>query len=238
MQRILITGANRGLGFEFTSLYLERGERVFACCRHLEKAKELRQLVSEYDKRLTIVSLDVADAESIRASHDQVKSEVDGLDLLINNAGIYSVHGSEEPSERLGNLNFEDALKLFRVNAVAPLILAQQYLDLLRASTNAKIVNISTGYASPSANTSGFPYYYSASKAAMNMFMRSFAADARRMSITTVLLDPGWVRTEMGGPNASITPSESVDGMIRVIDSLTPKHNGMFLDWQGKELSW
>ena len=238
MQRVLITGANRGLGLEFSRRFLGRSERVFACCRQPAKANQLRELQSEYPQRLIIVSLDVADPESVRASYHVVKSEVDGLDLLINNAGIYSVQGSEEPSERLGNLNFEDALKLFRINAVAPLIIAQQYLDLLKAGDSAKIVNVSTGYASLTENKSGFPYYYSASKAAMNMLMRSLAADASKMGITTVLLDPGWVSTDMGGPNAPVTPRQAVEGMIKVIDSLTTKDNGQFLNWRGEQVPW
>ncbi len=238
MQRILITGANRGIGLEFTRSYLERNERVFAGCRHPEAAKLLLELKEIYLQRLTIVALDVASAESIRASQAIVRSEVDGLEILINNAGIYSARGSEEPSERLGNLNFEDALTLFRVNAIAPLILIQQYIDLLRASSQAKIVNISTGYASLNANTSGFPYYYSASKAAMNMFMRSLAADIKRSGMITVLLDPGWVSTDMGGSNAPLTPKHSVEEMIRVIETLTPRHNGRFLNWQGNEIAW
>lgn len=200
MQRILITGANRGLVLEFTRRFLERGERVFAGCRQPQKAKQLHELNAIHSKHLTIVPLDVTDPESIRASHAVVRSEIDGLDLLVNNAGVYSAPGSEEPTEQLGNLNFEDALAVFRVNAVAPLIVAQQYLDLLRAASHAKIVSISTGYASLSANTSGFPYYYSASKAAMNMFMRSLEAEVKRWRVTTVLIDPGWVNTDMGGP--------------------------------------
>ncbi len=238
MQRILITGANRGLGLEFSRRFLGRGELVFACCREPVKADQLRELKSVYPQRLSIISLDVANPESVATSHHLVKSKVDGLDLLLNNAGIYSVQGSGEPLERLGSLNFDDALKLFRINAVAPLIVAQQYLDLLKAGDNAKIVNVSTGYASLTENESGFPYYYSASKAAMNMLMRSLAADARKMDIITVLLDPGWVSTDMGGPNAPITPRQAVEGMIKVIDSLTTKDNGRFLNWCGEQVPW
>lgn len=238
MQRILITGANRGLGLAFTRRYLERGERVFAGCRRPETARQLHELQATYPQCLTVVSLDVADADSIRASHAVVRSQVAGLDVLINNAGIYSSRGSDEPLERLGTLNFEDALTVLRVNAVAPSIVAQQYLDLLQAGRDAKLVSISSGYGSVSANTGGFPYYYSASKAALNMFMRSLAADAKRWGIITVLLDPGWVNTDMGGPGAPITPQQAADGMIRVIDTLTPRHNGRFFTRQGREQVW
>jgi NAD(P)-dependent dehydrogenase (short-subunit alcohol dehydrogenase family) len=238
MQRILITGANRGLGLEFTRQYLERGARVFAGCRRPAQAQQLQTLGAAHPQRLSVVLLDVAAPDSILAAHAAVRSQVDGLDVLINSAGIYSSRGSEGPLERLGELTFEEALTVLRVNAVAPLMMAQQYLDLLRAGHDAKIVGISSGYGSVSANTGGFPYYYSASKAALNMFMRSLTADAKRWGIMTVLLDPGWVSTDMGGPNAPHTPKQSVRGMIRVIDTLTPQHNGRFFTWQGDDQPW
>jgi NAD(P)-dependent dehydrogenase (short-subunit alcohol dehydrogenase family) len=238
MQRVLITGANRGLGLEFTRRYLERGDRVFAGCRRPETVRQLQELKAAHPEGLTIVGMDVGDLDSIRTSHTVVRSQVDGLEMLINNAGVFSVHGSAEPKERLGELDFEDAVQVLRLNAVAPLIVAQEYLDLLRAGTKAKIVSISSGYGSISANTEGFPYYYSASKAAMNMYMRSLAAETKRWGITTVLLDPGWVRTDMGGPDAPLSPEEAVDGMIRVIDRLKPSHSGRFLTWQGDEQTW
>jgi NAD(P)-dependent dehydrogenase (short-subunit alcohol dehydrogenase family) len=238
MRRVLITGANRGLGLAFTRRYLARGDHVLAGCRRPEAAAQLHELKAAHPAGLTTVEMDVGNIDSIRKSHAVVRRQVDGLELLINNAGIFSIQGSGEPKERLGKLDFEDALQVLQVNAVGPLIVAQQYLDLLRAGTKAKIVSISSGYGSISANTEGFPYYYSASKAAMNMYMRSLAADTKRWGIITVLLDPGWVSTEMGGPEAPITPEQAVDGMIQVIDGLTPRHNGCFLDWKGAEQIW
>jgi NAD(P)-dependent dehydrogenase (short-subunit alcohol dehydrogenase family) len=238
MQHILITGANRGLGLEFTRQYLERGEHVFAGCRKPAAASALQALQVQYSERLSIVALDVADAESIRSACVALQSQTDRLDVLINNAGIYSSVGSSEPSERLGKLTFEDALMVLRVNAVGPLLVAQACLDLLRAGEQARIINISSGYGSVSGNAGGFPYYYSASKAALNMFMRSLAADAKRWGITTVLLDPGWVRTDMGGPSAPITPGEAVHSMIRLIDSLRLRQSGRFLNCQGREQDW
>jgi NAD(P)-dependent dehydrogenase (short-subunit alcohol dehydrogenase family) len=238
MKRILVTGASRGLGLEFTRRYLERGEHVFAGCRSPDTALPLIEMQATYPGCLTIVPLDVADPHSIRTSHAVVRSQEDGLDMLINNAGIYSSRGSDAPSERLGDLNFEEALTVLRSNAVAPVLVAQQYLDLLQAGDGPKIISISSEYGSVSANTAGFPYYYGASKAALNMFMRSLAVDARRWGITTVLLDPGWVSTDMGGRGAPTTPQQAVDGMIRLIDTLTPEHNGRFFTWQGNEQVW
>jgi NAD(P)-dependent dehydrogenase (short-subunit alcohol dehydrogenase family) len=238
MQHILVTGANRGLGLEFTRQYLERGEHVFAGCRRPAAAAALHVLQARYPQRLAMVTLDVADADAIQTLHQTIRSQTDSLEVLINNAGIYSSGGSDEPSERLGRLTYEDALTVLGVNAVGPLLVAQQCLGLLRAGQHAKIINISSGYGSVSGNSAGFPYYYSASKAALNMFMRSLAADAKRWGITTVLLDPGWVRTDMGGPSAPMTPENAVHCMMRLIDSLTPRHNGRFLNWQGHEQDW
>lgn len=238
MEHILITGANRGLGLEFTRQYLERGAHVFAGCRRPAEARALRTWQAKYPQRLSIVALDVGDADAIQTSHNLVHSQTESIDILVNNAGIYSSHGSDEPLERLGKLSFDDALTVLRVNAVAPLLVAQQFLGLLRASRGAKLINISSGYGSVSANTGGFPYYYSASKAALNMFMRSLAADAKRWGITTVLLDPGWVSTDMGGPGAPLAPEKAVGAMLRLIDALTPRHNGRFLTWQGDEQDW
>jgi NAD(P)-dependent dehydrogenase (short-subunit alcohol dehydrogenase family) len=238
MEHILITGANRGLGLEFTRQYLEQGAHVFAGCRQPAAATSLHTLQARYPQRLSMVALDVADADAIRRAHDMVHSQTESIDILINNAGIYSSHGGDEPLERLGRLSFEDALTVLRVNAVAPLLVAQQFLGLLRAGRGAKLINISSGYGSVSANTGGFPYYYSASKAALNMFMRTLAADAKRWGITTVLLEPGWVSTDMGGPGAPLAPEQAVGAMRRLIDALTPRHNGRFLTWQGDEQDW
>jgi len=238
MEHVLITGTNRGLGLEFTCQYLERGAQVFAGCRQPAAATALRTLQAKYPQRLSIIALDVGDAGAIRAAHDTVHSQTDSIDILVNNAGIYSSHGSDEPLERLGKLSFEDSLKVLRINAVAPLLVAQQFLGLLRAARGAKLINISSGYGSVSANTGGFPYYYSASKAALNMFMRTLAADAKRWGITTVLLDPGWVSTDMGGPGAPLAPKKAVGAMLSLIDALTARHNGRFLTWQGDEQDW
>jgi NAD(P)-dependent dehydrogenase (short-subunit alcohol dehydrogenase family) len=188
--------------------------------------------------RLTIVPLDVTDARSIRAARAAVGRKVDGLDLLINNAGMYSTRGSADPTERLGELRFEDALLLLRANAVGPLMVTQQYLDLLAAGRRSRVVAISSEYGSVSENTAGFPYYYAASKAALNMLMRSLAAEARRRGIVTALLDPGWVSTDMGGPEAPVTPARSVAGMMRVIDGLGARDNGRFFTWEGRAAPW
>jgi NAD(P)-dependent dehydrogenase (short-subunit alcohol dehydrogenase family) len=239
-QRVLVTGANRGIGLEFARQLAARGDRVFATARDVNRATDLQKLAKQHgDGRVTIIPLDVDSADSIRAADDAVRKEIDALDLLINNAGVYAarVTAGGEPAEKLGELNFDDALKVLRTNAVAPLMLTQALLPLLNRGEDPKVVSITSGYGSVADNT-GFPYYYGASKAALNMFMRSFAADAAARGIVTIVMSPGWVQTDMGGKNAPITPEQSVAGMLKVIDGLTSADNSTFKDWRGKEVAW
>jgi NAD(P)-dependent dehydrogenase (short-subunit alcohol dehydrogenase family) len=237
-RRVLVTGAGRGLGLEFTRRYLERGDRVFATCREPSKALGLAALASAHPARLAVVALDVTDPDSIRRAHAAIRRRTDALDLLINNAGVYSRRGSSDPTERLGTLRFDDALHVLRTNAVAPLMVTQRCLDLLEAGRKPRVAAISSEYGSVSENTDGFPYYYAASKAALNMLMRSLAAEARRRGIVAAILDPGWVRTAMGGPQAPLTPARSVAGMMTVIDGLTARDSGRFYTWEGKAAPW
>lgn len=237
MRRVLITGANRGLGLEFVRSYLTRGDRVFAGARAAAE-NGLTELGERHPHQLTVVRLDVSDPDSIRDSHAAVREQVSALDVLVNNAGVYSVQGSANPTERLGTLDFLDALNVMRTNAIGPLIVAQQYLDLLESAHHAKVVNISSGYGSVSTNTGGFPYYYAGSKAALNQFSRSYAVQAARHGIITVVMDPGWMQTDMGDPYAPMSPRDVAESAIDLIDALTPRDNNRFLAWDGTEQSW
>jgi len=236
----LVTGANRGIGLEFVRQLATRGDRVFATARDVKRATELQQLAKQHgDGRVKVIPLDVNAADSIRAAADAVQKETDALDLLINNAGVYAarVTAGGDPAEKLGDLNFDDALKVIRTNAVAPLILTQALLPLLKRGADPKVVSITSGYGSV-ADNNGFPYYYAASKAALNMFMRSFAGDAAARGIITIVMSPGWVQTDMGGKSAPTPPEQSAAGMLKVIDGLTDADNSTFKDWRGKEVSW
>ncbi|MEP7292957.1 MAG: SDR family oxidoreductase [Chloroflexota bacterium] len=227
MRRVLVTGASRGIGLEFVKQFLARGDQVFAACRNPENAQHLHLFKSEH---LHLIRLDVADEQSIESSYAAVKAQTDALDLLINNAGI-QVDGDE-----LGALTFDNLMQILRVNAVAPMLVAQRYLDLLRRGNAPKIVGITSEHGSIELKPDGGPFGYSSSKAALNMLMRTLAFEAR--GVTTFLLDPGWVRTDMGGGSASLSPERSVGGMMQVIDSVTPRQNGSFLRWDGETMPW
>jgi NAD(P)-dependent dehydrogenase (short-subunit alcohol dehydrogenase family) len=241
MRRVLITGAGRGLGLEFARQCLNRGDRVFAGVRTPETAESIQALKAEHKDRLTMVRLEVTDPASIAASLKGVNKSIDGLDVLINNAGINENGrdaGSFVSHMVLGHLHPERMLGMFRVNAIAPLMIAQGFLDLLKAGKSPRIVNISSKMGSLTHTRSGGNYTYPASKAALNMLMRALAFDVIGFGIVAVVIAPGWVQTDMGGSAAPLTPERSVHGVLQVIDNLTERDAGRFFEWNGKECTW
>lgn len=240
MKRVLITGANRGLGLELTRQALERGDTVFATCRRPESATDLHELVSQYPAgRLTLVALDVTSETSIEAARTTVQAATASLDLLINNAGVYPGAGPEDPeNQRLGHFTADVALQVLRVNAVGPLLVAQAFLDLLRAGTKPRILSLSSGQGSITWKASGDPYHYSASKATLNMYMRALAAEIGQYGVLSMLVDPGWVRTGMGGTAAAQDPAVAAKGILRLAEQLHDEENGSFVTWQNEFVPW
>jgi len=232
--RALITGANRGIGLALTRHLLERGERVFATCRNPAAATSLHDLGSGYGNLLSVVQLDVADPASIDASSEAVSELTDGLDLLVNNAGVKL----PDDDDHIGALKKDEMLRIFSVNSIGSILVCQRYLSLLEAGESPRAVSISSLWGSLTAYERGMLYTYSASKAALNMMMRRLALETRARGIIAVVIQPGWVMTDMGGPGAEITPDESVSGMLRVIDRLTMEDSGRFFGWDGEEVPW
>lgn len=227
----LVTGANRGIGLELVRQLLDQGNRVFAACRQPAEAEALRELGAKAGDRLVVVALDVSDPASIEACYATVAAYTDTLDVLINNAGIGG-------SAALGSITQEALLKAYTVNAAGPILMAQQFLPLLKAGDTKKIINVSTGIGSIGNRTWGGLYEYTASKAGLNMLNKNLSLDTADDGITTIVLDPGWVQTDMGGPNAEITPQESVGGILSVLASLTPADSGKFYHYSGSEIPW
>jgi NAD(P)-dependent dehydrogenase (short-subunit alcohol dehydrogenase family) len=238
MRRVLITGAGRGLGLEFARQCLSRGDQVFAGVRQPARAAELLALQAEHPGRLELLALEVTDADSIAAARAALGARVDGLELLVNNAGINSMSadaGDSAAHLRLGALQAEPMLAMFHTNAVAPLMVAQAFLDLLRAGEAPRVVSISSWLGSLAGKTGGGNYSYCASKTALNMLMRAFAFDVLPLGVLSIVVNPGWVQTDMGGSRARLTPRESVVGILRVLDELAPEQAGGFYDWDGAE---
>ncbi len=232
-QRILITGANRGIGFELTRQFLKDNSQIFATCRNPERADVLNELARKHPDRVTVLQMDVNDEASIIAAAKAVTGKIDSLDLLINNAGI----GGDEAGHILGQLTAGEVSHVIETNAVAPLIVTQAFRDLLKRGNNPRVVMISSGMGSLQ-RAGGSSYAYRMSKAAMNMAARVLAFDSAMNGITTVTMNPGWVQTDMGGPSASLKPEESGDALRALINRLSPADNGMFFQYDGSELPW
>ena len=233
MQNILITGANRGIGFELTRQLLKDDSRIFAACRAPERADALHDLAREQPDRLTVLQLDIDDESSIDDAAQAVAAKVDALDLLINNAGI----GGDEAARILGKLTASEVGRVIATNAVSPLIVTQAFRALLKRGANPRVVMISSGMGSLQ-RTAGVSYAYRMSKAAMNMAARVLAFDGEMAGITTVTVNPGWVRTDMGGPKAALKPEESGAALRALINGLTTADNGKFFQYDGSELPW
>lgn len=238
MQRVLITGAGRGIGLEVARQYAARGDRVLAGCRSPDRSPGLRDVMNDHDGRVTVLPLEVTSDSSIAAALRQAGEEVEALDVLINNAAISPGDVSLAPPDGRQVFDAERALEMFAVNTVAPLIVAQSFAGLLRGGDNPRIVNVSSGAGSLALKQEGGLYSYSASKAALNMYTRALAWDLRGDGITVVALDPGWVKTELGGPDAPLLPPESASGILSVVDRLTLDDTGHFFHYQGGEVPW
>ncbi|HSH73236.1 MAG TPA: SDR family oxidoreductase [Methylophilaceae bacterium] len=225
---VLITGANRGLGLEFTKQYASDGWQVLACCRDPESARELNALAASMDN-IKVLALDVGDFNQIDRLAQQLKGQ--SIDLLINNAGVYP-HGS------WGQIDYEDWAQAFKINAMAPLKIAEAFVEHVAISQLKKIVTLSSKMGSLDDNTSGGSYPYRTSKTAVNMVMKSLAIDLKPRGIASTILHPGWVQTDMGGPNGLINAEQSVSGLRKVIEQLTVANSGRFIAYDGNEIPW
>jgi len=239
VRRVLVTGAGRGLGLEFVRQCIARGDRVFAAVRQPDASDDLKGLAAANVERVTVLEMDVGDAHSIGAARDEVARVTDGIELLVNNAGVNS-KAMPEPQKNLsfGSLQTEGILSMVRVNAIGPLLVAQAFVELLANGRDPRVLNVSSWLGSITKKKGGGNYGYCASKATLNMLGRTMAHDLIERGIVTVMFNPGWVQTDMGGPRASLTPEESVRGMLDVIEESDESHNAGFFQWDGSEHPW
>jgi len=230
MKTILITGANRGIGLEFTRQYLKDGQRVIATARHPDQSDGLQALQQQYPDAMSLYALDVADAASRKALSDAIGDRL--IHVLINNAGYY---GNSNP---LGKLDEVEWSKVFQINCIAPVKMVELLRSNLMSAGSATIAMLSSKMGSMSDNTSGGSYLYRSSKAALNAATKSLSVDLASEQIKVVALHPGWVLTDMGGPNALIDTSTSVSGMRKIIDGLKAQQSGDFIAYDGTLVPW
>lgn len=225
----MITGANRGIGLEFCKVLLARGDSVIAASRNPEGAREFWELSSDFKSLFRAVKMDVGNVQSIADCARELTDVT--IDVLINNAGIFTGNG-----DHLASLKFEDVTKSFEVNTLGAMRVTQALLPQINKSNSPKVMSITSRMGSIADNTSGGYYAYRMSKAALNMFHKSFSVEFPK--IASAVLHPGWVQTDMGGSNAPVTPHDSAAGLVKVIDRLTTKENGAFVDFKGEHIPW
>jgi NAD(P)-dependent dehydrogenase (short-subunit alcohol dehydrogenase family) len=225
---VLVTGANRGIGLEFSRQFRAAGWQVIATARDPEAAKELKAL----GEGVRIVPLDVTKSESVAALAASLAREP--IDLLLNNAG----QGIGFQIRPLADLRMDEFERVMQVNALGPVRVTQALLPNLRAGKGKTIVGLSSVLGSIAANREGGFYGYRESKAALDMFLRSLAAELKPEGFICIALNPGWVKTDMGGPGAQLTPEESVAGMRKVLESLKPGDSGKFWSHDGTNIPW
>lgn len=226
-----ITGCNRGLGLEFVQQLLARGQRVIATCRDIATATDLTALTLEHSGQLSLVEMDVSDEASMREAVALLNDEA--IDVFINNAGVYGPRDAN-----FGNVDGPAMAEVLYTNAVAPVLLTQLLIDNVRKGSGKKLVYVSSKMGSIADNGRGGSYIYRSSKTALNSVVKSLALDLAPEGIATATLHPGWVRTDMGGPNGLIDAPESVSGMLNVIDGLSVANTGQFFSYDGSTIAW
>lgn len=226
MQQLLITGANRGIGLEFTQQYLANGWHVYATYRQ-QPGDALVALACD---QLTLLPLDVAEDSSIAALQQRLNG-ID-LDVIINNSGVFGPR-----SQTLGTVSRQQWLDVLNVNSVAPLMLAQALHSHLTAKRGTFAV-LSSRMGSIEGNNDGSLYLYRSSKTAVNQVVKSLSIDLKHLGINVVALHPGWVQTDMGGTNASINTNTSVNGLRQVLAHIGPEDSGRFMNYDGTAIAW
>lgn len=230
MTTIAITGAARGIAFELTKAYAADGARIFAFCRDLASADALKALADGSGGRVSVHEMDVGSDESVRAAAAAIGDAA--IDILFNVAGVL---GSFPPELEAGSSDWGQWQDVLNVMTLGPLRVLQALLPRMKAGS--KVINFSSQLAASTWPYGGL-YPYVAAKAGLNRLMRSVAIDLKDRGIVVGILHPGYVQTDMGGPNADITPQESVAGIRKVTADWTIERSGDFLKWNGETHPW
>jgi NAD(P)-dependent dehydrogenase (short-subunit alcohol dehydrogenase family) len=228
--RVVVTGANRGLGLGLARAFAARGDEVWATARRPSDAKELQALAKSSGGKVRVHELDVTSDEQVRTIAAALGDA--SLDVLINNAGV-----AGSWSTNLQSFDADEAMKCFDVNALGAIRVTRALIANLRAARG-KIVNMTSRMGSIADNTSGRGYAYRLSKAALDMATRNIAHEVKGFGGIAVALHPGWVKTEMGGSGAPDEIADATERMVKLIDGLTPAESGRFWHANGEELPW
>ena len=236
MSTVMVTGANRGLGLEFARQYASDGWEVIGTTRQAEKSDELRKVAGAHGN-LRVQALDIASNESVQDLVDELNGKP--IDVLILNSGVYPRGG-----QNIGQIDYEGWREAFETNVLGTIRVAEALLENVAASERKQVAAISTGMASlravqgGSVAEAGTSYQYRSTKTALNMAMSILAKEVAPRGVSVMMFDPGWVKTDMGGPHAQLTPQESIAGMRRVLAGNAMEISGKFLGYDGAVRPW
>jgi NAD(P)-dependent dehydrogenase (short-subunit alcohol dehydrogenase family) len=229
MAVVLITGANRGIGLALVKAFAGKRDTVIATVRHSSDRAELDALAAASPKWISVIEMDVADPADIARARRKLEAEP--IDVLINNAGV-----SGPDSQGAVDMDFDGLEETLRINTIGPLRVSNAFLPNLKAAKG-KIITLSSQMGSMQSASSD-SLAYRVSKVAVNRLMRGLASELKPQGIPVLIVHPGWVKTDMGGDGATLSPEDCAAGLIKLIDKLDLASTGRFLAWNGKELAW
>lgn len=229
MAVVLITGANRGIGLALVKAYASRRDKVYAAIRATSDREELDAFAKTTPQWVEVIEMDVADPAEIGRARRRLEAEP--IDVLINNAGV----GGPE-RQTATDMDFDGLIETLNVNTIAPLRVATAFLPNVRAAKG-KIITLSSQMGQMQ-SASADSLAYRVSKAAVNKLMRGLATELKPQGIPVLIVHPGWVKTDMGGDGAPLSPDESALQIQKLVDKLDIASTGRFLAWNGKELAW
>lgn len=233
MKKVLITGASRGLGYYLTKKYLEEGKQVFAGARDVS-AQLLRELQEQFPGNLITVELEVTDTNMVNQALRRIEAMTDHIDILINNAAIHN----ETSFKVLEEADLDDCLRVYDINSMGPLRVVKAFLPLLRKSEKAQVINISSESGSIGTCWRDKEYDYCMSKAALNMGTKLLANYLKKDNIKVLAIHPGWMRTDMGGMNATLDPYQTACHLVDLFENNYDLEQPIFIDNEGKEYPW
>ena len=231
---MLVTGANRGIGLEWTRQCLGRGFKIFATCRNPSAADSLSLLAKDFPDQLEVHPLDVTNESSVKGLFDALTQRLEAIDFLFNNAGVIDW-------DDLNSVSASSVEKVYRVNLLGALLVLRAALPSLRLASRPVVINVSSRLGSielRGGTQLGGAIGYQCSKAALNMLTKQASIDLAPFGVTVTSVSPGWVRTDMGGKEAKYSVEESVGSMLRHLENAGPDLNGKFIGEDGNEIPW
>ena len=236
MASMLVTGASRGLGLEMVRQFVGDGWRIYACCRTPETATDLAALAARSDGAITLHTLDVSKPEQIGALADEFRGTP--IDMLVNNAGLLGCSIDAMEPAAFGSIDYDAWMQVHEINTMAPLRVTEAFVDHVAASEKKLLLFMSTHMGCITELADGGLYPYRSSKAALNLLVKGLSIDLAPRGVRTLAVHPGWVVTDMGGPDAPVNKVDSIAGIRQVVANYGGGQTGRFYQYDGRELPW